>query len=232
MNHKNTLVISDKPDSERDALAAEWGKQIGPVLRLGRFWEPPVLNPRTTKVYGADSYCLVLAQKLGLQLISPDDDLIFTVPNTYLQRCIVRKSLTQSDTLPYPIFIKALIPKLFCAKVFQQQSELLDECKGLEMDTEIMVSEVVDIQAEARFFLHSNRIVDCSLYEGQAPLTDAITLIQCLVADINLPSTVVVDLGYLSNGHWCIIEFNASWGSGLNGCSPKKVLECINAASC
>ena len=68
------LVISDKPDIERDAVADVWSAAGGDVLRLGRFWDPPALDPQRVRLYGSDSYCQVLAQKLGLALVSPPDD--------------------------------------------------------------------------------------------------------------------------------------------------------------
>jgi hypothetical protein len=30
---------------------------------------------------------------------------------------------------------------------------------------------------------------------------------------------------------WAVIEFNATWGAGLNGCNPEKVIAAILAAS-
>ena len=56
-----TLVISDKPDLERDAVAEVWSAAGGEVLRLGRFWEPPAIDPRRARVYGADAFCHVVA---------------------------------------------------------------------------------------------------------------------------------------------------------------------------
>ena len=71
-----TLLIPDKSDVERDAVAAAWERAGGEVLRLGRFWEPPSLEAASVRVYGNDTFGLVLAQKLGLALISPADDLL------------------------------------------------------------------------------------------------------------------------------------------------------------
>jgi hypothetical protein len=46
-----------------------------------------------------------------------------------------------------------------------------------------------------------------------------------------LPRSVVIDVGYIDNQGWAVVEFNAAWGAGLNGCSPEKVLPAIVAAS-
>lgn len=50
------LLISDKPDIERDALAEAFAQGGGEVHRLGRFWDPPAFDPATVRVYGADSF--------------------------------------------------------------------------------------------------------------------------------------------------------------------------------
>ena len=86
------LLISDKPDVERNALADAFAKCGGTVHRLGRFWEPPALDPATVRVYGADSFCLVLQQKLGFALCSPDDDLLLRMPARFLQRRLAELS--------------------------------------------------------------------------------------------------------------------------------------------
>ena len=48
---------------------------------------------------------------------------------------------------------------------------------------------------------------------------------------IDLPETYVIDLGYNKTDGWFVIEFNASWGAGLNGCSPNNVINAIRAAT-
>jgi hypothetical protein len=47
---------------------------------------------------------------------------------------------------------------------------------------------------------------------------------------MSLPRTVVLDIGLQERG-WSVIEFNGTWGAGLNGCDPEKVLPAILAAS-
>jgi hypothetical protein len=48
---------------------------------------------------------------------------------------------------------------------------------------------------------------------------------------MSLPRTVVIDVGFIEGRGWALIEFNAAWGAGLNGCDPEKVLPAIVAAS-
>src|SRR5215216_1084447 len=84
------LLISDKPDVERNTLADAFARRGGMVDRIGRFWDPPAFDLSTVRVYGADSFCLVLQQKLGFALCSPADDLLLQVPPRFLQRQLAK----------------------------------------------------------------------------------------------------------------------------------------------
>ncbi len=73
-----TLIAPGKKEIEEDAVCAEWQRHDGSVLRLGRSWGPPALGATSVRLYGADTFCLALAQKLGVDLCSPEDILAFT----------------------------------------------------------------------------------------------------------------------------------------------------------
>jgi hypothetical protein len=79
-------LIPEKADPERDVVARAWEVAVGPVLRIGRFWDPPAVDRGAVRVYGNDTFCLVLAEKLGLALVSPDDHLVMTAPQELLRR--------------------------------------------------------------------------------------------------------------------------------------------------
>src|SRR4029450_12717872 len=160
-----TLIIPDKPDPERDAVAAAWEKTGGAVLRLGRFWEPPALNPRFVRVYGNDAFCLVLQQKLGFELLSPPDDLLLRAPAEFLRRDVDLVALNDT-ALAFPRFVKSLVPKQIRSRVYSSREELEDECRGLQPSTSLIVSEVVKFQAEGRSFVLDGDVLDCAAYEG------------------------------------------------------------------
>lgn len=124
------LLISDKPDPERDALADVFASRGGVVHRLGRFWDPPAFDPATVRVYGADSFCRVLQQKLGFALCSPADDLLLRVPPRFLQRQLAKRTLGEAQLLPFPAFIKPVTPKQFRGAVYSTADGLADECRG------------------------------------------------------------------------------------------------------
>lgn len=225
------LLISDKPDVERDSVAESFARHGGTVYRIGRFWEPPVLDPSSVRVYRADSFCLVLQQKLGFGLCSPDDELLLHVPSAFLKRQIRRQPLGDIAAIAFPSFVKPVVPKQFRGAVYQSSVDLTAECRGLPGDTAVFVSEPVGFTAEARTFVKDGRVLDSAVYEGGEKAADAETFVAALTRAMSLPRTVVVDVGFIDGRGWSVIEFNAAWGAGLNGCDPDKILPAIVAAS-
>lgn len=127
-----TLLIPERGDIERDAVADAWVRGGGTVLRVGRFWDPPAVDPGRTRVYGNDTFCLVLAQKLGLELVSPPDDLLGQLEPALVGRAIEFMPLADVGRLRYPVFVKSAVPKLFTARIYESAQDLLDEARGLE----------------------------------------------------------------------------------------------------
>lgn len=224
------LLISDKPDIEREALADTFANGGGEVHRLGRFWDPPAFDPAAVRVYGADSFCLVLQQKLGFDLCSPADDLLLQVPPQFLKRQVRQSTLAHALT-SLPAFVKPVTPKQFRGAVYDSAEELAAECRGLPQETVVFVAEPVTLASELRSFVQDGRVLDAAVYEGNATLADAIAFINALVHAMVLPHAVVVDVGFIADRGWAVIEFNAAWGAGLNGCNAAKVLPAILAAS-
>jgi hypothetical protein len=227
-----TLVIPDKPDPERDAVAAAWEAAGGVVLRLGRFWEPPALDANSVRVYGNDTFCLVLQQKLGFDLLSPADDLLLRTPAEFLGRRIDRVALADAASIVFPRFVKSVVPKQIRSRVYASFEDLTAECQGLEPTAALIVSEIVHFEAEARCFVLDGEVLDCAAYEGEgaADRDQIVAFVRQLAAAMTLPAAVVVDVGLLPAGP-ALLEFNAAWGAGLNGCDATRVLPAIARAS-
>jgi hypothetical protein len=185
----------------------------------------------SVRVYGADSFCLVLQQKLGFGLCSPDDELLLDVPSAFLKRQVTRQRLGEIAAFTFPSFVKPVVPKQFRGAVYQSSAELTAECRGLSADTAVFVSEPVTFTAEARTFVTNGQVLDSAVYEGSEKAADAETFVAALTHAMSLPRAVVVDVGFIDGRGWSVIEFNAAWGAGLNGCDPEKVLPAIVAAS-
>jgi hypothetical protein len=225
------LLIPDKPDDERDTLAVVFSRGGGVVHRIGRFWDPPIFDPATVRVYGPDSFCLVLQQKLGFALCSPEDDLLLRLPPEFLRRELSQKTLGEALASAFPSFIKPVMPKQFRGAVYGSAEVLAEECRGIPMETPVFVSEPVKITAEVRCFVLDGTVLAAAVYEGKAEVGDAVQFTLSVIKALPLPRAVVVDVGLVSERGWAVIEFNAAWGAGLNGCDPESALSAIVAAS-
>jgi hypothetical protein len=185
-----TLVVPDKADFERDAVCQSWEQRGGSVLRIGRFWDPPKLDRSTVRLYGPDTFCLVVAQKLRLNLLSPGDRLLADLDVELLKREFGETSLVEAIGLSYPRFVKPVTPKAFLAAVYGSPADLESECRGLEATTRVLVSEPVGIVAEARCFLLDASVATCGLYEGTACIGEATAFGNKVASSVALPNKV------------------------------------------
>ncbi len=228
------LLIPEKADIERESIAKLWDKLGGTVIRIGKFWEPPKLNHNhPITIYGNDTFSLVLAQVLKVELISPNDALIADLQQKWIKRPIQIIRHNALNQLTYPRFIKPVQPKLFQSKVYATLNEAEIALTGINAHEEMITSEVIAIDCEARVFILNNQILDVSLYEGNGEVKKAVGFITDFLINksIDLPKTYDLDVGYNNSDGWFIIELNATWGAGLNGCNPSKVINAIKAAT-
>ncbi len=226
------LVIPAKPDPERDAVAGAWLSAGGTVERLDRFWQPPErLDRERVKLYGNETFCLVLAEKLRLLLVSPDDRILASAPEVLRKRRVWLRRLGALGAGDFPVFAKPTVPKQFRGAVYNSLAELAHECRGLGPDTEILLSDVVNLKAEARAFALDSSVRTVGVYNGEANADHAAYFAEKVVTALSLPRTCVVDVGLLDDGTWVFIEANATWGAGLNGCNASAAVPCIAAAT-
>ena len=52
----NILLIPEKIDEEREALAEVWKSLGGEVRRIGKFWIKPEVDGKKVSLYGNDSF--------------------------------------------------------------------------------------------------------------------------------------------------------------------------------
>ena len=226
-----TLCIPAKSDSERDAVAAAWQARGGEVLALDRFWDPPPLERANVRLYGNDTFCLVVAQKLGLTLVSPPDDLLILLGPSATWRVIEAQTLAQGLQGPFPTFIKPLVPKVFRAAIYEDADSLRVETTGLALDTPILNSEIVTFESEARAWVCDGEIKSIAVYEGTGSVVGARLFLESFLMNSSIPRTCVLDAGYIPGRGWALVEANATWGAGLNGCDPEAAALCLEFAT-
>lgn len=222
------LLIPDKADVEREALAKIWEENGGEVKRIGKFWVKPETNGKRIVLYGPDSFCLVLAQVLDLDLISPKDEMIAELNYLHLKRKVEIKYVNELTSDQFPQFIKSVKPKFFQAAIYQSLAEFYDKNIVRCGEEQLICSEIINIEKKVRAFILNQNVEDLAFYEGEGSIDSAKQFIDDFLetCEIELPRTFVLDVGYNELDGWFIIEFNASWGA-LNFCNPRKVINCI-----
>jgi hypothetical protein len=234
MPKNKILLIPEKSDPERESVLQTWIKSGGKGKKVNRFWEKPSpFENKKVALYGNDTFVLVLAQILDRTLISPDDSLIARLDMKWTKRKVVQQQMNDLSDKNFPCFIKPFVPKQFSAKIYQTEDELRIETRGMNSNEKILVSEIVKVKAEARAFVLDNEIKDISIYEGDGNVEEAkLFLVDFLKENVqHLPKTYVIDIGCNEESGWFVVEFNSSWGAGLNNCNPEKVIACIMAAT-
>jgi hypothetical protein len=235
MNRPTTLLIPEKADAEFEQVFATWTNNGGQIKRLGKYWvKDEELAKQKIAIYGNQTFALVLAQIYNVQLLSPDDTLIARLGKEWTKRRVELKQIGQVEAHDFPVFIKPVIPKIFNAGVFHTMAEFKEATSGLPDTEQILVSNIVDaIQAEARCFVKDGVVKDIAFYEGAADLVNATAFASKFMEAYknSLPNVVVVDIAFSEQTGWFVLEFNACWGAGLNGCNPEKVMDCIVGAT-
>ena len=231
--HNQLLFIPQKADSERAQVAQAWQQQGGTVQALGKFWRKPPTHGKQVSIYGPDTFALVLAQVLGVQLLSPKEEDLALIEEAFIKRTITLVAVEKVQQLTFPLFIKPTIPKLFPAQVFDSLEQLKPQLQHLAPASWLLCSTVITVEKEVRAFILEGQILDLAYYEGQGELETAAAFIQYFLKNtsINLPTSFVLDVGWNAQQGWLVVEMNASWGAGLNGCNAAKVLEGIQRAT-
>ena len=227
------LLTPTSRDVERDAVADAWESAGGEVLRLDRFWEPPTtVDPKTVRIYGPHTFALVLQEVLPIRLISPPDDVVLSLPARFLGREVRRANLEEVLNSTFPIFVKPLLSKVFAAGLHDSQESLLEETAGLPADTQVIWSEPVQFTAEARTFAVDGKALAFAIYEGAVddeatPRRFANDALQALPFD----GPLTLDIGFIPDNGWAVVECNEAWGSGLNGCDASAAIHVIAEAT-
>lgn len=68
------------------------------------------------------------------------------------------------------------------------------------------------------------------IYEGDVDVGAAKKFLEAAASDLDVV-TCVLDAALTTDRGWIVVESNATWGAGLNGCDPADVLDCIDAAT-
>ncbi|WP_353777026.1 ATP-grasp domain-containing protein [Winogradskyella sp. 3972H.M.0a.05] len=235
---KNIIVLS--PNFSEDSLIINNAAIHSSyrTMRFGSWTIPETERENVIAVYGEDLFTTVVADQCGFELLKPNNDWLAHIAYDYTLRNIQYDTFGNIKT-SINKFIKPVDFKFFPAGVYKEVSDI-QGFKTIDNCIEVFVSDVVDWSIEIRCFIVNRTMVTWStyIYDGKIHLTNQIKdseekgmmdFLSTFLSDSNikLPKSVVIDIGFIPNKGWALIEANPVWSSGVYACDPIKVIDAI-----
>ena len=184
--------------------------------------------------------CMSVFRKFGVEVdlpYYPEPLREFTGRNIYLETMPAFLERFKNDSRPY--FIKPLKRKTFTGKVVREQSDF-PECLYSGQEQEILVSDVLDIQAEWRVFIIYDHIVDVRPYTWPLPdeeyplhaqydpdvLKD---MMDCFRTWSDRPAGCGMDICLTSDGRTLLMEQNDGYCLGTYGLPERIYAKLVSA---
>lgn len=183
-----------------------------------------------------------IARKLSVKLLGCDAYWLSRLPKEYTKRNIETLSLKKARELEFPIFIKPALAKSFPSQVYDKK--MLQQISEAPEEMLVCISEPVKWVLEYRCFILNREVLTLSAYRRYGELyhenlkmpkeefEDAKSFVEEVLQDnrVEIPSGLVIDVGYIEEKGWAVVESNECWASGIYGCDPEKVLLSIQGA--
>ena len=235
---KNIIVLS--PNFSEDSLIISNAVINSPyqTMRFGSWNIPESQQENVIAVYGEDLFTTVVAEQCGFHLIKPKNDWLAHIPYKYTLRTIDYNTFGNIKNIRNK-FIKPVDFKFFPAGVYESTNDI-QGFDTIDDTIEVFVSDVVNWSIEIRCFIVDRTVLTWStyVYDGKIHITNQIQqneeqemlrFLSHFLSDpaIELPKSVVIDVGFIPNKGWALIEANPVWSSGVYACDPKKVIQAI-----
>lgn len=230
-----TLVLSprfstDSDDFWRAAVKAGWD-----VHRAIRYRAPEGVE--LPCVFGEIAFCDMMAERLDLGLLEPPEAWLGTLPEEMVKRELWCGTVADLGRVTSRSFVKPANDKVFSFGVYEKGSDV--PTRYVDDICPIIVSEVVAFDIEVRLHLLDGEIVAASQYRlVQANVTEdqaveqAVAFIKPYLKSLELPSSVVVDVGNIEGRGWAFIEANQTYASGVYyQASPLAILPALLRSS-
>jgi hypothetical protein len=238
MNTQKIIVLSPNFSEDSKIISQAAIDTEFTTMRFGSWNVPSEYQHDVVAVYGEDLFTTVVAEQCNIQLLKPADDWLAKIPQKYTLRNIQYDRFENIQHVQNK-FIKPIDFKFFPAGVYTSVEEI-QGYNTIDQHIEVFVSDVVTWTIEVRCFVIDRKVQTWStyVYNNKIELRDTMLaneeaemhiFLNEFLADttIDLPEAVVIDVGYIPNQGWALIEANPVWSSGVYACDPKKVIQTI-----
>ncbi|HEY1169983.1 MAG TPA: ATP-grasp domain-containing protein [Verrucomicrobiae bacterium] len=237
-----TLLLSSRQTDDTQKL---WRACISEEWKIERVhgWKVPEISNKHVAVYGESLFGKHVAKTLGFTLLEPSIDWLPKLPAQYRGRDVRLMTLAEARSVRERNFFKPADEKCFSPRVYEHGGQLPAEGL-LPEELPVLVQGVVQWTVEYRCFVLNRRILTASAYwrhdalakdaEGywDSPAEEhaaAVQFCESVLRDstVEIPYAIVIDVGYIADQGWAVVEANAAWASGLYGCDPAQVLKVL-----
>lgn len=227
------LLIPVNIDTERMPLVEAWLDNGGQVKQLSNFWIKPDIGKRRVSIYGNDTFATVLAKVLGRRLIGPRGEMLAELGSKWVKRKVEVLEANNLKSSDFPTMVRPIAPQTSSPELVSNWASSDPNPRQESRANKLLSAEVIRSDCEVRAFVLERGLVDIAYYEGEGDLLMPSRFAEEFLKKFPgvLPRTFVMDMGYNPKIGWFILDFNASWGAGLQNCRPLKVLRCIREAT-
>lgn len=161
----------------------------------------------------------------------PEDGVRVYIPDISAVKPLFNPEDPPRSFLHSPKFVKPVEKGQFVPGIFNDPITYIEQ---LPNNTEVIVSEPVEWNIEFRTFISGRKVKTISPYSRKGELVEQASALEWEQAEAfanqvaNLfEEPFVIDVGYIPQRGWAVVEANAAWGSGIYGCDAIEALKVI-----
>jgi len=195
-------------------------------------------------IYAAPGLAERMAAALNVDLITVQETWLSNLPFQFTRRDIQLSVSTKHtyESLTYPKFIKPCTYKKFPAKVYNDDRQAKAACRDALYYGPIYIQEPVEWEVEYRCFISNNKLQTLAPYKRnmktdkytiyQEEVDNCYYIVQQMAEENCLPVTGTLDIGFIKNRGWAVVELNGAYGSGIYKLTNvNKVLDVLQATT-
>lgn len=238
-----TLLLTPRQTDDAQEL---WrgAVQLGWSVHRVHGWKVPQVEAADVAIYAEPLLATHIAQALGLELLSPANDWLPLIPESWRKRSMLLTTFNEARECTEPRFIKSAEGKEFDARVYNSGKDL-PRGQMIPDSLPVLIQDIVHWEVEYRCFVSEGIVKTASSYWrlggdprdenklwSEAELPEAIDFCGKFLRDpgVRTPEACVIDVGLIRDRGWAVIECNAAWSSGIYGCDGAAVLPVLRRA--
>lgn len=234
-----TLILHPRFDEDSQLV---WQAAVSAGWRIERMthYEPGAVldTGGPIAIYGGWLWGQEMAKHQSVHLTTPCDDWLLRVPPDLLGRKCEMKLGRELEGLAFPRFIKSAQGKSIDSRVYHSVDDLPPSVYD---EAFYIAQEPVRWDYEFRSFIVDGKVLTTAVYSrlGELCTEDPVTAerwrgaqawLNSVLAELPLIYSMVIDVGYIPQHGWAVVEANPAWCSGIYGCDPDAVLTAALAA--